>query len=109
IAGKLGVLLHNQFRKKGWLSTNSNGDKNSYKITPAGARGFADLGIDLSAIQGRRRKLAYPCLDWSERQPHLAGALGSALLKAVLKRKWVVQDLDSRALAITRIGLRELQ
>lgn len=109
IAGKLGVLLNNQFRRKGWLSSNPNGDKNGYRITPAGAQGFGDLGIDLKAIEGTRRKLAYACLDWSERQPHLAGALGSALLKAALKRKWVVQDLDSRALSITRFGQRELQ
>lgn len=109
IAGKLGVLLHNQFRRKGWFSIDSNGDKKGYKITPAGAQGFADLGIDLRAIEGTRRKIAYPCLDWSERQPHLAGALGSALLKAALKKKWVVQDLDSRALSITRFGRREMQ
>jgi len=109
IAGKLGVLLNNQFRQKGWLSTNPNWDKNGYRITSAGAQGFADLGIDLQTIAGTRRKIAYPCLDWSERQPHLAGALGSALLKAALKRKWVVQDLDSRALSITRFGRGELQ
>lgn len=109
IAGTLGVLLHNQFRQKGWLSPESTGDTKAYKITSAGAKGFASLGIDLTAINGTRRKIAYACLDWSERQPHLAGALGSALLKAALKKKWVVQDLDSRALSITRFGHREMK
>jgi hypothetical protein len=52
---------------------------------------------------------AYACLDWSERQPHLAGSLGAALLKVVLGRRWVVQDLDSRAMSITRLGQRELR
>ena len=40
--------------------------------------------------------------------PHLAGALGAGFLRIVLKRKWVVQDLDSRILSITDHGRREL-
>jgi hypothetical protein len=44
----------------------------------------------------------------SERRPHLAGAIGAALLQVALKRKWVQQDLDSRVLTITRIGRRKL-
>jgi hypothetical protein len=55
-----------------------------------------------------RRRFACPCLDWSERRPHLGGALGAALLKLALKRKWVVQDLDSRALDVTSFGRREM-
>jgi hypothetical protein len=48
-------------------------------------------------------------VDWSERRPHIGGALGAALLKIALKRKWVVQDLASRALTITRSGHREMR
>jgi hypothetical protein len=48
-------------------------------------------------------------VDWSERRPHLGGALGAAVLKVALKRKWLVQDLDSRALSVTNIGRREMQ
>jgi hypothetical protein len=56
-----------------------------------------------------RRRFAYACLDWSERRPHLGGALGAALLQVALKRSWVVQDLDSRALEVTRRGRREIE
>jgi len=42
------------------------------------------------------------------RQPHLVGALGAALLRIARKRKWVVEDLDSRALSITSQGRREI-
>ena len=49
------------------------------------------------------------CMDWSERRPHIGGALGAALLKVALKRKWVVPDLDSRVLSVTRIGRREMR
>jgi hypothetical protein len=47
-------------------------------------------------------------VDWSERRLHLGGALGAAVLKVALKRKWVVQDLDSRALSVTIHGRREM-
>jgi hypothetical protein len=66
------------------------------------------LGIDVEEARATRRRFAYECLDWSERQPHLAGALGAALLRIALKKKWVVQDLDSRAVSITRVGQREM-
>ena len=48
------------------------------------------------------------CVDWSERRPHIGGALGAALLNVALERRWVVQDLDSRALGITKAGHREM-
>jgi hypothetical protein len=47
-------------------------------------------------------------VDWSERRPHLGGALGAAVLNIALKRKWLVQDLDSRALSVTSFGRREM-
>jgi hypothetical protein len=46
---------------------------------------------------------------WSERRPHLGGALGAALLELALKRRWVEQDLDSRTLEITAAGRREMR
>ena len=54
-------------------------------------------------------RIAVHCLDWSERRPHLGGALGAALLDLALRRRWVQRDLDSRALGLTASGRRELQ
>jgi hypothetical protein len=48
-------------------------------------------------------------VDWSERRPHVGGAIGAALLNVALKRKWVIQDLDGRALTVTKTGRREMQ
>uniref|UniRef100_Q01XT2 Transcriptional regulator, ArsR family n=1 Tax=Solibacter usitatus (strain Ellin6076) TaxID=234267 RepID=Q01XT2_SOLUE len=101
IAGTLGVSLHDRIHALGWLSAD-------YMTTPKGARAFADLGIDLDAAMSLRRRFAYACLDWSERRPHIAGALGAALLNMALKRRWIAQDLDSRALGVTPSGRREL-
>jgi len=60
------------------------------------------------ALRTLRRRFAYACLDWSERRPHIAGALGGAILKTALQRKWVSQDFDSRALSVTSLGRREM-
>jgi DNA-binding transcriptional ArsR family regulator len=108
LAGSVGVLLHDRFKTLRWLSPGSTGSDNAYDLTAAGTKAFETLGIDLDATRAVRRRFAFACLDWSERRPHVGGALGAALLKVALKRKWVVQDLDSRALSITSLGRREI-
>lgn len=107
VAGALGVALLDRFEALKWLSGASAGAR-AYDLTPNGTKGFESLGIDLRATRSLRRRLAYACLDWSERRPHLGGALGAAILGVALKRKWIVQDLDSRALDVTNLGRREM-
>lgn len=104
IAGTVGVSLHDRFIKLGWLAVNTSG----YHVTPHGAKAFEALGIDLEATQALRRKFAFASLDWSERRPHLGGALGSSFLNLSLKRRWLTQDLDSRVLSVTSLGRREM-
>jgi hypothetical protein len=108
IAGALGVSLHDRFNALGWLTTSPAGET-GYDLTPEGAKGFKAFGIDLDGATRLGRRLAYACVDWSERRPHVAGALGAAVLSLALHRKWIVQDLDSRALEITATGRRELK
>lgn len=107
IAGALSVSLHDRFQALGWLSGGSGAD-NAYDLTPDGEKAFQSLGIDVATTRTLRRRFAYACVDWSERQPHIGGALGADLLKTALKRRWVVQDLDSRALSVTSRGRREI-
>jgi len=108
IAGALGVSLHDRFNALGWLSVSST-DDTAYDLSPAGANALQALGIDLAATRALRRRFASPCLDWSERRPHLGGALGAALLRVAVGRKWVIQDLDSRILRVTNVGRREMR
>jgi DNA-binding transcriptional ArsR family regulator len=108
LAGTLGVALHDRFQALGWLLASSAGGGTALDVTLDGTKAFAALSIDLDATRALRRRFAYACLDWSERRPHLGGALGAAVLEAALKRKWVVQDLDSRALDVTSFGRREM-
>ncbi len=109
IAGSLGVSLHHRFNALGWIAASASDGIDAYELTPAGKQGFEAVGIDVAATRALRRRFAYACLDWSERQPHIGGALGGALLKTALKRKWVLQELDSRALKVTSLGRREMQ
>jgi DNA-binding transcriptional ArsR family regulator len=107
MAGTVGVSLHDRFQAMGWLS--SDAKNGAYSLSPDGAKAFEALGIDLEATQTLRRRFASACLDWSERRPHVGGALGAAILQVALKRKWVVQDLASRALDVTTLGQREMR
>ncbi|MGB7330993.1 MAG: helix-turn-helix transcriptional regulator, partial [Terriglobales bacterium] len=85
MAGTVGVSLHDRFKTLGWLSTatNSSGE-GAYDLTPSGTKAFESVGIDIDATRALRRRFACACLDWSERRPHLGGALGAAVLKIAL-------------------------
>jgi DNA-binding transcriptional ArsR family regulator len=109
MAGTLAVSLHDRFQARGWLAIGSTASDSTYDLTRDGTEAFTALGIDIDATRTLRRRFAFACLDWTERTPHLGGALGAALLKIALKRKWVVQDLDSRALDVTSLGRREMR
>jgi DNA-binding transcriptional ArsR family regulator len=79
----------------------------AYALGPGADAAFGALGIDLP-VRGRRA-YARPCLDWTERRPHLAGALGSAIADTLLARGWVTRVRGTRALRVTdsgRSGLR---
>jgi DNA-binding transcriptional ArsR family regulator len=102
IAGTLGVALHDRLENAGWLSS-------VYDLTPAGEKAFATLGIDIAETRALHRRFAFACLDWSERRSHLGGALGAALLQLALRKKWVTQELDNRALSVTSLGKREMR
>ena len=108
IAGALGVALHDRFHALGWLTVTGS-DHRGYDLSPSGTRAIEALGIDTQATRALRRRFACACLDWSERRPHVGGALGAAMLGVSLRKRWVTQDLDSRALTVTARGRREMQ
>jgi DNA-binding transcriptional ArsR family regulator len=104
LAGTLGVQLHDRMFEAGWLLAAEEGE--AYRVSDSGEEFFRSLGIEVAGLKALRRRFACPCLDWSMRRPHLGGALGAALLQAFLERKWLIQDLDSRALSLTGTGGR---
>ena len=103
MAGTLAVRIHDAMLARQWLAA----DGRDYALTPLGEASLAQVGVDVAQARQRRRRFACPCLDWSERRSHLGGALGAALLAALLARGWVDRGLDSRALSVTRKGARQ--
>ncbi|HET6996232.1 MAG TPA: winged helix-turn-helix domain-containing protein [Chitinophagaceae bacterium] len=104
LAGRLGVQVTGVFLKNKWLITHDD----RYELSVAGERLFESLDIDISATQKQNRKFAYPCLDWSERNHHLAGSLGAALLEAMISKHWVRKVKHSREILITGEGRIEM-
>ena len=76
MAGALGVALHERFLAKGWFAEVS-ATGSAYELTAEGTSAFAALGVDLDTARASRRRFAFACVDWSERRPHLGGALGA--------------------------------
>lgn len=102
LAGVLGVALVDAMKTQGYLD---EGDED-FTPTDAGIKFFQDLGIDIEKLRGTRRHLARRCLDWSERRPHLGGALGAALADQFLDRGWISRVQDSRKINVTIQGKR---
>jgi DNA-binding transcriptional ArsR family regulator len=104
MAGSLAIALHDRLMKMNWLSRI---DAQTYTVTRNGTLELHRLGVEVGSLRTQRRRFAFGCLDWSERRPHVGGAVGAALLQLALSRRWLVADLDSRALALTKKGHRE--
>jgi DNA-binding transcriptional ArsR family regulator len=107
MAGLLAVTLRDRFEKLNWLASDSV-EADAYDLTEEGRKAISALGIDVDAVRSLRRRFAYACVDWSERRPHIGGALGRAILQLMLEQQWFVQDLDSRALNLTALGHRQM-
>ncbi|WP_082609574.1 helix-turn-helix transcriptional regulator [Bosea sp. Root381] len=98
-AGRLGIGIHDALVAGGHLNIADGG----YGLTGSGAAIFGELGIDPARKTGRRAGLR-PCLDWSERRPHLAGSLAAALACRCFEMGWVLRRKDSRAVTLTEEG-----
>jgi DNA-binding transcriptional ArsR family regulator len=104
LAGQLAVGLFERMSHANWLVV----DGMAVDLTESGAQGMAQLGVDLEVARRKRRKFACTCPDWSERKPHLGGALGAALLDNLMARNWIEPTSTSRALRVTPRGQREI-
>ncbi|MDE2089649.1 MAG: transcriptional regulator, partial [Gammaproteobacteria bacterium] len=77
-------------------------------ITPAGRRWFDALGIDVAQLRPTRHGIARACLDWTQRQHHLAGPLGAGLFERMIELKWLRRERRSRIVHVTPAGQRQL-
>lgn len=102
LAGELGVMQFDMLLRKRYLEQADDG----FAVTPLGQAWLRALGVEAKQASGAR--LAYRCMDWSERKDHLAGSLAKALLERYLENDWLRRDAASRALKVTSVGEREL-
>lgn len=104
LAGWLGVAIAETCVSRTLVSDESG----VMILTEAGRRYFIDLGIatDTEPAEYPRGRT---CMDWSERRPHIGGALGSALLERLLASGWISRTKVPRALRVTLDGRRELE
>jgi DNA-binding transcriptional ArsR family regulator len=105
LAGKVGVAIAESLLRQKLIVYR---DK-ELDVSPKGVQWFAELGIDCGEIGLQRRVFAKPCLDWTERRHHLAGALGAALLEKMLETHWLRRTAQSRAVVVTAKGRQALE
>ncbi|WP_027005494.1 ArsR/SmtB family transcription factor [Conexibacter woesei] len=108
LAGQAGVALADGLTNEGILTLGDG----AFGLTDDGHARLSAFGLDIDAILGARRATARACVDWSERRPHIGGALGAALLSELLHRNWLqpapvrtgAKSTRGRVLRITPAG-----
>jgi DNA-binding transcriptional ArsR family regulator len=106
LAGRLSVDLADSLVTRGYILA---GDE-AAEVTPAGTRFLTEFGVDLSASSSERRHFCPLCIDWTERRPHIAGAVGAALTKRCFDLGWTEKVKDSGGVIVTpsgKFGFRE--
>ena len=103
LAGRLGVSIFDALTARGAIGK-PGARRGPVGLGPAGPEVFGRLGIDLDEARKERRQFATACGDWTERRPHLGGALGAALWARALERGWVVQKPGTRIVVVTARG-----
>ncbi|MBI0539636.1 transcriptional regulator [Roseomonas sp. KE2513] len=106
LAGRLAVAMADRMTERGHIELSLDGGV----ITEHGTNFLQGLGVNLKADTagpGRSaggRVFCRPCLDWSERRPHIAGVLGTALCTVCLTQGWIRRIEGTRAVTVTPMG-----
>lgn len=112
LAGEIAVAMADRLVERGHVELSADGGV----LTPDGASFLRGLGVDLEAAAARAgrktsgRVFCRPCLDWSERRPHIGGALGAALCHCCFTQGWMRRAIAGRAVTVTppgQLALRE--
>jgi DNA-binding transcriptional ArsR family regulator len=104
LAGKVGVAITDSLL----LDKKIIKSEHTFELSAEGYDWFTALGIDIEEIKKQRRSFLRPCLDWTERRYHIAGALGAALFNNLLLSDWIRRTKNSRSIIITSKGRKEL-
>lgn len=106
LAGWLGVRIADALQARGILLPASG---KAFALTPSGRDFFGELGVSLPPVPAApSAAFARQCLDWTERRPHLAGAVGVALYRRLLALGWIAPAKGTRTVRVTLSGKQEL-
>jgi hypothetical protein len=100
LAGRIAVELSGKLMEGGAIGAGEA------HLTGEGKSLLQGLGIDINALDRGRRPFCRACLDWSERRPHVAGAVAAAILSRFREIGWVKPMPTGRALILTATGER---
>ena len=106
LAGRIAVELTRKMEEDSAIHAHG---EYGYELGRCGRKYFAKLGIEVDRLRGLRRSFAPRCVDWTERRPHIAGALGAAICARFVALGWIVPGRHTRAVRITHDGARELR
>jgi DNA-binding transcriptional ArsR family regulator len=101
LAGVAGVQLLDALLERGWLAA-EDGARPRYRLTPEGEAALRARGVNLDHAHHARRMFAFGCLDWTERRPHLGGALGAAILDTLQDAGALQRDAAGRTMLLTK-------
>lgn len=78
--------------RRGWIVEGTGQYHSPVSLTTAGENAFSALRVDVPSARASKRKFGYGCLDWTERQQHLGGALGAEMLKSLEKSETITRN-----------------
>jgi len=105
LAGRLSVDLTDSLAAREYIVL----DDEVADITTAGARFLTDFGVELPTPGSTRRHFCRLCLDWTERRPHIAGAVGVAITTRCFDLGWIERMKRGHAVIVTPLGRRGFQ
>jgi DNA-binding transcriptional ArsR family regulator len=108
LAGRYGVALFDALLQQQAITAPTE-QRGEIEPGPHGEEVFGKLGLDLKALRRERRRFAFACPDWTERRPHLGGALGAAVWAQLVERGWIVKQQGTRATVVTDEGKQQFQ
>jgi DNA-binding transcriptional ArsR family regulator len=97
LAGRLGVALAAALEEQAVVVRKNGG----YELGRRAEARCDELGIDLAELKAQRRPVVRACLDWSERELHVAGAFGAALAARLFELGWIRRREGNRSVEVT--------
>ncbi|OUL67850.1 ArsR/SmtB family transcription factor [Paraburkholderia hospita] len=101
LAGQIGVTVTQGMVSRGYIAPRNEYE---YDLTPNGHLWLQQLGLEFGGPFANQASHAHRCLDWTERQYHIAGPLGAHLMNAFCTWGWMRRGQETRVVTITEIG-----